>query len=65
MTYTDTELRGNCSHAVEPHPEAGKIALYNGNDDYYVQVFETRADILSFIKVLQDAADEVFPESQS
>jgi len=56
-------MLGNCKIIVgSGSSKDGRkgLALWNNNDDYYVQIFETKEEVNDFIKEIEQKKDELF-----
>ena len=50
---------GSCRHIVETKSQC--VHVYNDDDGFYYQVFNTKDELNDFINQLKNAADEVWP----
>ncbi len=55
-------MKGNCRHIIEEEDkeEGGGVFLYNDQDGYYDQTFETKEELNDFIQELVDMGKKVF-----
>lgn len=55
----ERKYKSNCNHIVEECDN--QVVMYNDDDGFYREYFNSREEIMILIAKLQDAADKVFP----